>query len=137
MNKIITPHIPLQILAKNYGFLHISKDIACFPSLPNRRYASGFKLFHFENTVLKNDIENTMKEEEYQTANHYELLLWKKWNKKDTVIALGTEVMLAGNFRLLLQLEAINSYPILTTTVSWLNRPWRPENHFLGIPLNP
>ena len=62
-----------------------------------KEISSGYKLYHFNKYISSEDAIKEMEKEGYRPANAWELLLWKDWNDKDWVVALGSVGKVGGD----------------------------------------
>lgn len=95
---------PLAELIGARHFDRINPDITNerFP-IPNRMW-NNYKEIFFEEDIPSKEAVERIQAEGYEPANSHELLLWKGWNGKDAVVALGS-VAKVGNNRFVLLLH--------------------------------
>src|ERR1700744_2019666 len=93
----MTKTITLKSLIKSKKFDWANPNITedTFPLTPIR--SSDYKLYHFDRYISSEDAIKEMEKEGYVPANIHELLLWKDWNDKDWVVALGSVGKVDGN----------------------------------------
>lgn len=89
-----------------------------------------YKLFHFERYLSSEEAIKEMEKEGYSAANLYELLSWKEWNKKDSVISLGSVVKVLGG-RHVPCLGGSDSKRYLN--LDWWVSDWYADYRFLGV----
>ena len=79
----------LKKLIEKGKFGYVDPDIteANFPDLKQKK--GGYKLFHFDRYISSEDVIKEMANEGFRPADLRELITWKDWNGKDTVVALG------------------------------------------------
>lgn len=79
-------------------FDYVNSDIeANFPLTEPR--SSEYRLFHFDRYVTSEKAIEEIEKEGYSVATLSELLLWKEWNGKDWVMALGSVAEVSGSRR--------------------------------------
>lgn len=95
----MTKTIPqLNNLIKDRKFDWVSSDIEK-AKWNTEEIGSDYKLFHFDRYISSEDAIKEMEKEGYRAANIHELLLWKDWNDKDLVVALGSVARVGGRRR--------------------------------------
>lgn len=89
----------LKKLIKEKNFDYVNSDItdALFPEPED--ISEAYKLFHFDRYISSKGAIEEMKKDGYRPTNIYELLLWKEWNEKDLVVALGSVGKVDGSRR--------------------------------------
>ena len=95
--KTKKPSLESLIKVKHFDWTNslITEDV--FP-IEIRKH-KGYKLFHFDRYISSEDAVKEMEKEGYSPANIAELLLWKDWNDKDWVVALGSVGKVGGSRR--------------------------------------
>lgn len=58
---------------------------------------TDYKLYHFDRYISSEDARQEMTNEGYRPATIHELLLWKDWNDKDLIVALGSVCTVDGS----------------------------------------
>jgi len=118
----------LKQLTKEFNWVNSDITDANFPRI-NRKH-KGYKLFHFGRYISSEDAIKEIQKEGYEPASIHELFEWKYWNKKDTVIALGSVAKLGGGRRVgFLRRDGSERYADLF----YFGNDWRGSFRFLGV----
>lgn len=95
-----------------------------------KKISSDYRLFNFDRYVSSDDAIDAMLHDGYKPANIYELLLWKDWNEKDWVVALGSVGEVDGD-RSVPCLDKDGSRRYLN--LYWFGLDWDARCRFLAI----
>lgn len=126
-----TTKIPtLETLIKKWKFDHISSDITDDQFSQPTKLGTDYKLYLFDRYISSEDAIKEMENEGYRPANIYELLLWKEWNEKDWVVALGSVGLVSGG-RGVPCLDEVGSKRCLG--LYWWDGDWNGYYRFLAV----
>ena len=128
-----SPHYPSDTrradLILSHKFDWVNPDIEKNFTLTDSQ-GSEYKLFDFERSVSSEDAIREMEKEGYKAANLHDLLLWKDWNDKDWVVALGQTARLYG----FLNVPCIRRGGALRgLALDWWDGDWPPFWRLLGV----
>ena len=120
----------LQQLIKEKKLGYVNSDVTDenFPFV--ERKVGEYKLFHFDRFISSEDAIAEMEKEGYLPANAHELLLWKDWNEKDFVVALGSVAEVDGH-RGVPYLSRSGSMRFLD--LIWFGGDWSSGYRFLAV----
>lgn len=130
MNKTVT-FIPLTELIRARKFDWMSPEITDerFP-IPDRLW-NDYKKFYFGKNISSREAAERIRAEGYEPANSHELLLWNGWDGEETIISLGSSIIIDGNRPVLYLYRNWRSKPCLRFT--WSDGIWNSSSYFLAV----
>jgi hypothetical protein len=121
----------LKQLIKQNKFDYVDSDITETNFPDNGRHLKDFKLFHFNRNISSENVVKEMEKEGYVPANIYELLEWKDWNDKDSIVALGSVWLHWNGYRSVAYLDSDGSRRRLNLCI-W-DGDWFDDGRFLAV----
>lgn len=131
MTKTTTQSLDSLIRSLKFNWVNSDLTEERFPLTPVR--SSEYKLYHFDRHISSEDAISEMEKDGYIPASIHELLLWKDWNDKDFVVALGSVGEVHG-YRSVPYLDGDGSERGLS--LCWWGYGWDSRYRFLAVVRN-
>lgn len=126
--KTTIPKLSQLIADQKFDWVNLDITDDLFPA--PKEIGIDFKLFHFDKYIFSENAVKKMEKDGYRAANIYELLIWKEWNNKDWIVALGS-VPEADGIRYVPALLRYDSGRGLN--LRWWGLGWSARYRFLGV----
>jgi len=99
-------------------------------NFPPQEVGTEFELVHFDRNISSEDAVKELSKDGWRPANAYDLLSWKDWNGKHTVVALGSVAEVPGGRRVLCLCEGRLGRGLY---LGWWDGVWSADSRFLKV----